>query len=97
MGKATLIEPADNMEGLMSTISPKNGEYFELKELQEIVGGYIEIIRIDDAHIMVLNEYGKDGLPINHVATAIARITEAIMPTDYICGDVVYCKTEMVP
>lgn len=79
------------------TIHPKNGKYFELKELQNLVGGYIEIVRLNDEDILVINEEGKYDLPINIPATQAAYMQNAIMPNDYICGDVVFCKTEMVP
>ena len=38
----------------------------DLKELQEIVGGYIETVRIDPDTVMIVNEEGKLlGLPFN--------------------------------
>lgn len=30
--------------GAISDVQPKNGKFFELEELQKVVGGYIEII-----------------------------------------------------
>lgn len=76
---------------------PENGNTFTLKEAQRAVGGYIEIVRLDDDMIMILNEDGKYGLPINEIATSIAHSHKAIRPDDYICGDVVICQTEMLP
>ena len=51
---ATLIK----VNGETSTIAPRNGKYFELKELQEYVGGYIEGIHLDDDTMMYVNEEG---------------------------------------
>ena len=53
-------------------VQPKNGKFFELEELQKIVEGYIEIVRLDNGKLMVVNEEGKlAGLPFNEIATAI--------------------------
>lgn len=83
--------------GRIESFYPANGKYFELEELQEKVGGLIEIVKLDERRILVINENGKDGLPVNHNATMEALKHCAIFPWDYICGDVVLTKTEMVP
>jgi hypothetical protein len=47
---------------------------FSLEELQEQVGGYIELVRMDHT-LMVVNEEGMLlGLPLNHRASAAAGI-----------------------
>ena len=47
---------------------PKNDRTFELEEMQEIVGGYIEIIRLNDGRIIIVNEDGLNlNLPVNIV------------------------------
>lgn len=57
---------------VVDNYKPKNGKTFELSELQEIVGGYIEIVNLRDGRMMVLNEEGKMyGLAINNNATKI--------------------------
>ncbi len=59
-------------DGRSEERQPENGRDFQLKELQEIVGGYIEIVPTKDGRIMVCNEEGKlDGLPRNEQATAL--------------------------
>lgn len=69
--------------------SPKNGKDFSLKELKEIVGGYIEIINLGDDY-MVVNEEGKLlDLPINLSATRLYRLFTRV--GDYIVGDVLIC------
>lgn len=58
-----------------------------LEELQGAVGGYIEAVGLPDGSTMFLNEEGKlNGLPVNEVATALAR--EMIQKDDWIAGDV---------
>ena len=48
------------------------GDTFSLAELQEYVGGYIELVRMDQT-LMVVNEEGALlGLPVNYRASAIA-------------------------
>lgn len=53
-------------------VKPENGKTFELKELQEMVGGYIEIVHLPSGKEMVINEEGKNlGLPVNRLATEL--------------------------
>ena len=69
--------------------SPKNKKDFSLKELKEIVGGYIEILDLDDAY-MVVNEEGKLlNLPLNLSATRIYQHFTRV--GDCIVGDVLIC------
>lgn len=55
------------------TIKPNNGKSFTLKELQEIVGGTIDIQKLPEYDAMlVVNDNGKlEGLPRNEAATRI--------------------------
>jgi len=48
-------------EGKTSELIPNNGETFSLKELQEVVGGYIEIVAISafPNKILVVDEEGR--------------------------------------
>lgn len=74
----------------IASVEPKNGTDFSLEELQKIVGGYIEIVNVNEEYIMVVNEEGKLlGLPINPSATIIAR-------QGPIVGDVLVCRREEV-
>lgn len=71
-------------------VQPKNGTDFSLEELQGFVGGYIEIVRMDDEHLMVVNEEGKVyGLPINMTASMLIM-------RDTIVGDVLVCKSNEI-
>lgn len=78
-------------DGTVETVEPKNGKDFKLKELQAIVGGYIQCLPLAGTNeIMTVNEEGKlQGLPPNLNATRI------IMEQGYgywIAGDVLVCK-----
>lgn len=74
---------------------PKNGTDFSLEELQQIVGGYIEIVYLLDDYIMVINEEGKlMNLPMNAQATHIYQNHTGCYDT--IVGDVLVCKIDRV-
>ena len=82
-------------DGTTIAVEPKNGTDYSLEELQEIVGGYIEVLPLNDDEIMVLNEEGKIlGLDLNDNATEL--ISEAGMWDDFIVGDVLVCKNDEV-
>jgi hypothetical protein len=81
-------------DGTILDVVPANGTDFQLKELQEMVGGYIEIIPVSNGKIMVLDDEGKlKGKPINDVATMIFMRAGFY---DTIVGDVLVCNDEMV-
>ena len=77
--------------------NPRNGKDYELDELQSIVGGYIEIIRLDDEWLMIINDEGKlYQMPLNQLATYIAKEKKAISSTDFVVGDVLVCHKEFI-
>lgn len=83
---ATLIKA----DGTTSTVAPAAGSTFTLDELQAFVGGWIQIIRVGSA-LMVLNEEGKlNGLPFNEAATQ--RAHGFLFANDFIVGDVLVCE-----
>ena len=89
--EASMILP----NGEVDSISLPEDEEARLRQLQEMVGGYIEVVALPGERHMVINENGKDGPHmINHTATAIAHEAEAIMPTDYIAGVAVILPAE---
>lgn len=45
--------------GRVKEIEPSNGVHWTLEELQNLVGGYIEIVCTIDGRFMVINEEGK--------------------------------------
>ena len=83
-------------EASVTELVPANGRDFTLEELQESVGGYIEIIDLTPKTIMIVNEDGKGGLYPNMMATVIAKGCRAIFPHDYIAGNAVMCASCMV-
>jgi hypothetical protein len=62
----------------------------ELKSLQNAVGGYVQVIELEDDFTMWVNEEGKLlNLPVNEIATVIWEVRFGL-DTDIICGDVVF-------
>jgi len=56
-----------------------------LKQMQDAVGGYIELVRLTDDDVMIVNEEGLIfGLPVNEHASKLAGQT--------IVGNVLMCK-----
>lgn len=91
--EASMILP----NGEVDSISLPEDEEARLRQLQEMVGGYIEVVALPGERHIVINENGKDGPHmINHTATAIAHEAEAIMPTDYIAGVAVILPAEVL-
>jgi len=83
---ATLIPAV----GAVQEVQPAAGTSFTLDELHAVVGGYIEIVRIDETRVLVLNEEGKlIGLPVNPRATVVVR--RRLAADDYIAGDTIVC------
>ena len=75
--------------------TPKNGKTFELDELQGIVGGWIEIVRLKDGRIIVIDEEGKSkDKAVNIPATNILRRDH--YTTDYIVGTAIVCDADMI-
>ena len=74
---------------------PNNGSTFELEELQEVVGDYIEIVRLNDGRIIIVNEDGLSlNLPVNIEATNILRRDHST--TEYIVGNAIVCDADML-
>lgn len=80
--------------GEKKVVRPKNGTDFKLVELQGFVGGYIEVVTLDNGRIMVVNEEGKLlGLDYNIGAT---NLVYECGIKDLIVGDVLVCDDDMV-
>ena len=79
----------------VSDVEPRNGRDFSLGELQGYVGGYIEIVQLNDGRYMVVNENGlSEGLPLNPLATAILQETTG--DDNFIVGNALICDPEQV-
>ena len=75
--------------------TPKNGTTFELEEMQKIVGGYIEIVRLRDGRMIIVDEEGKSkDKAVNIPATNILRRDH--YTTDYIVGTAIVCDADMI-
>ena len=82
--------------GEVSDISPKDKKIFSVEELQSIVGGEIDVIRLDDEMVLVVRKDHKT-LPINDKATEIYNFTRNISyNSSPICGDVLFCNSKQV-
>ncbi len=76
--------------GEIIPITPKNNVSFTLKEMQDIVGGYIELIYLKDGRLMIVNEEGKmNELKPNPEASKLIMY-------DYIVGDVLVTPENFV-
>ena len=75
--------------------TPKNGKTFALTEMQEIIGGYVEPIRLNDGRMIIVDEDGKSkNKAVNIPATNIMRRDH--FTTDYIVGTAIVCDDDMV-
>ena len=75
--------------------TPKNGKTFELTEMQEIIDGYIEPIRLNDGRMIIVDEDGKSkDKAVNIPATNILRRDH--FTTDYIVGTAIVCDADMI-
>jgi hypothetical protein len=78
MVKAAKVGMLIKADGSMTPIVPSKGGKFSLKELQDLVGGYIERVRIPGNKVLIVDEEGiPKGLPFNRAATeATGRMHE---------------------
>jgi hypothetical protein len=75
-------------------VEPKNKTDFKCDELQEIVEGYFEVLRLSKSQIMIVNEEGKIlQKPYNHLATLTAYMAGI---KDIIVGNVLVCDIDKV-
>ena len=85
-------------DGTTVIVSPKDGKHFQLAELHEFVGGFIEIKRLQGRvtnKLMIINDEGKlshVNLPKNDTATGIYNAFRM----GWIAGDVLVCEYEQV-
>ena len=82
-------------DGTMDALQPKNNKVFTLEELKSVVGGYIEIVPLEEGYSMVVNEEGKLlNLPINEGATRYYRNSRNT--EDFIVGNVLICSNKEI-
>jgi len=59
------------VEGEVKEVSPADGHSFTLKEMQDFVGGTVQIVPLPDGRSMLVNDEGKlIGLEYNEKASA---------------------------
>ena len=89
MVKGTVYKSNGKIED--KSLSKKN---ITLKEMQEVVGGYIEFLYLKDNLVMVVNEEGKMiGLPFNARATQLIKENNI---NDIIVGDVLVINKNLI-
>lgn len=75
-------------EATLEEVKPENGTDFKLKELQEFVGGYIEVVPLGNGKIMVVNEEGRLlNLPPNWAVTTRYGLSDLIVGNALVCED----------
>lgn len=63
---------------------------------QKHVGGLVEVLRLNDDRMMLINEEGKlKGLTLNGRASDLAWFYHAMRPDDHIVGNALVCDTKM--
>ena len=85
----------------MVKIVKTNGEIIDLEDkqlqleqMQKVVGGYIEIVRLKNGWLVVCNEEGKlIGLEENPVATLVCNVNGF---NNFIVGDVIICESKYI-
>ena len=78
------------VDGDSEEVQPRNGIDFSLEELQKIVGGYIEIVKVSNRQIMVVDNEGKlKGKPVNLMASFLYGNPD----DDAIVGDALVCES----
>ena len=61
------------VQGRAKEVMPANGTDFKLREVQKMVGGYVEVVYLRDGRIMLVDEEGLlKQLPINRAASLMA-------------------------
>jgi hypothetical protein len=80
-------------DGRIETVYPQQPPSFSLEEMQKLVGGYIQHIRLPDQSLLIFDEEGKlKDKPYNRQATLRAR--PVLMRGDYIVGAAVVLSDE---
>lgn len=83
-------------DGTRQNIAPQNGTDFQLEELHALLGGYVEVVKLDDGRLLLVNDNGKiKQLAINPQATVLLwEFTDSL--ADVIVGDAVLCNDHEV-
>jgi hypothetical protein len=96
---ARLLRTRENGTDESILVEPENGTDFKLKQLYTLLGcSLVEVIRLSDEHIMIIDEEGKctdeEWHVVNVPATRVALLAHAIAKDDYIVGAALICRDE---
>lgn len=93
----SLLIKIENGGPSLKWVTPKEKTY-TLEELQEFVGGNIELLFIPNSDkCMVVNEEGKImHLPVNPIATSIFNVFFDNRYHDIIVGNVLLCESNQI-
>lgn len=73
MVKAAKVGTWIRVDGAIVPVVPSKGSKFTLKEIQDMVGGFVERLVLPDRAVMIVNEDGAPlGLPVNETASRLA-------------------------
>lgn len=77
-------------DGTKQEIQPVNGVKFTLKELQDLVDGFIQSVRLYNGMCLIINEEGKSrNLPKNEYVNLLPSVVLTLCADDYIVGNAV--------
>lgn len=77
-------------DNTLDKVEPQNGSHYTLEELQQYVGGLIEVVQLTNSTLMIVNEEGQLlGLPFNFAAS---NLVQDRLPGQIIVGTVVVIK-----
>lgn len=79
-------------DGREEQVAPINGNDYQLRELQGFVNGYIEVLRLDNNTLIVVNEEGAvNGMDLNvnamRLINARYNINFCLFGNVLICND----------
>ena len=83
-------------DGREQQVRPVNGRQFELGELAELLGGYANILNLNDGRVMAINPYNAMKFNVNFQATEIAVEAGVLPDGDILVGDVLICYEKEV-
>ena len=76
---------------IVKEVQPKNGEKISLEEAQDVVGGYVELVHLDDNNILLCDEEGL--LKHKHINTlATIQANGLGWKGSYLVGSVLFLK-----
>lgn len=71
------------VDGVPVAVDARDGKEFQLEELQELVGGYIEVVGKVGGKLVYADEDGNPkGLPVNRIASS--KVGKVIVGTVFI-------------